>query len=138
MKKCRVFAIDHSLKAVVEDGLYTKHLNGESISVSVVKFIEAKGASLPAKSHTHGEEASLQLFGACSVFEGEGLASDPETRMEAGSAMLIPARQAHYGSNRFGPERISLRLNVVSPPRKEFGPEDSAPYYPLKDREVSA
>lgn len=138
MNKCRVFAIDHSLKQVVENGLYTKHLNGESISVSVVKFVEEKGTALPAKSHAHGEEASLQLFGACSVFKGEGLPTDHETRMEAGTAMLIPAEQPHYGSNRFGGEGISMRLNVVSPPRKEFGPEDSAPYYPLKDREVSA
>ncbi|MNR67305.1 hypothetical protein D3C85_1912260 [compost metagenome] len=52
--------------------------------------------------------------------------------------MLIPAQQAHYGSNRFESEGISMRLNVVSPPRKEFGPEDSAPYYPLKDREALA
>lgn len=138
MPKCRVFAIDHSLKQVVENGLYTKHLNGESISISVVKFVEAQGAALPAKSHFHGEEASLQLFGACSVFEGEGADGDHETRMEAGSAMLIPAEQPHYGSNRFGAEGLSMRLNVVSPPRKEFGPEDAAPYYPLKDREVQA
>jgi hypothetical protein len=27
-----------------------------------------------------------------------------------------------------------MRLNVVTPPRKEFGPEDSTPYYPLKER----
>lgn len=136
MSKCRVFAIDHGLKPVVENGLYTKHLNGESISVSVVKFVEANGARLPAKSHFHGEEASLQLFGACSVFEGQGEPGDRETRMEAGSAMLIPAQQSHYGSNRFGAEGISLRLNVVSPARAEFGPEDSPPYYPLKEREV--
>ena len=136
MPKCRIFAIDHGLKQVVADGLYTKHLNGESISVSVVKFVEAKGAELPAKSHFHGEEASLQLFGACSVFEGQGEPGDRETRMAAGSAMLIPLEQPHYGSNSFGAEGLSMRLNVVSPPRKEFGPEDSAPYYPLKDREV--
>lgn len=31
-----------------------------------------------------------------------------------------------------------MRLNVVTPPRPEFGPEDSVPYYPLKDREARA
>lgn len=138
MAKCRVFAIDHDLKEVVHDGLYTKHLNGENVSVSVVKFVAAKGADLPAKAHSHGEEASLQLFGACTVFEGEGEPGDRQTPMEAGSAMIIPVRQAHYGSNRFGPEGISLRLNIVSPPRAEFGPEDSAPYYPLRNREVQS
>jgi hypothetical protein len=138
MAKCRIFAIDHGLKEVVADGLYMKHLNGQNISVAVVKFVQKQGAALPAKSHQHGEEASLQIVGACSVFEGLGDTGDYETPMESGSAMLIPAEQAHYGANRFGVEGVSMRLNVVSPPRKEYGPEDSVPYYPLKDREVSA
>lgn len=135
MAKCRVFAIEHDLKEIVADGLYSKHLFGRDISVSVVKFVEAAGRELPAKSHAHGEEASLQIVGGCSVFEGLGATDDPAVGMVARSAMIIPAQQMHYGSNDFGPEGVSMRLNVVTPRRAEFGPEGSTPYYPLKSRE---
>lgn len=136
MAKCRVFAIDDNLKEVVPHGLYSKHLFGTAVSVSVVKFVTPQGPSVQAKSHSHGEEASLQIKGACSVFVGAGTnPADPEYPLAQGEAMLIPARAAHYGSNSFGAEGVSMRLNVVTPPRKEFGPEDSTPYYPLRDRE---
>ncbi|KXO83857.1 hypothetical protein [Stutzerimonas stutzeri] len=138
MPKCRVFGIDDGLKEVVADGLYMKHLFGQNISVSIVKFVEKVGHDLPAKSHHHGEEASLQIVGECSVFEGQGTPGDPEVKMAQRSAMIIPAELDHYGSNRFGAEGVSMRLNVVTPPRPEFGPEDSVPYYPLKDREARA
>lgn len=138
MAKCRVFAIDSNLKEVVADGLYMKHMFGETISVAVVKFVQTAGHNLPAKSHSHGEEASLQFSGACSVFEGAGVAGDPENRMEQGDALLIPAELPHYGSNRFEPEGISMRLNVVTPARKEYGAEDTVPYYPLADRGAPA
>lgn len=138
MAKCRVFAIDQGLKEIVADGLYSKHLFGQNISVSVVKFVEEKGHDLPAKSHHHGEEASLQIVGECSVFEGQGEPGDREVKMLSRSAMIIPGELDHYGSNRFGAEGVSMRLNVVTPPRPEFGPEDSVPYYPLKDREPRA
>ena len=135
MAKCRVFAIDDNLKEVVPQGLYSKHLLGTTVSVSVVKFVMPQGPAVQAKSHSHGEEASLQIKGACSVFVGAGTnAADPEYPMAEGEAMLIPARAAHYGSNSFGGAGVSMRLNVVTPPRQEFGPEDSTPYYPLKDR----
>ncbi|AHG65224.1 cupin domain-containing protein [Advenella mimigardefordensis] len=135
MPKCRVFAIDHNLKEVVADGLYMKHMFGESMSVAVVKFVETAGKNLPAKAHNHGEEASLQFSGACSVFEGMGVSGDRENVMEQGDALIIPAELMHYGSNRFEPEGISMRLNVVTPARKEYGAEDTVPYYPLADRE---
>jgi len=135
MAKCRVFGIDSNLKEAVKDGLYLKHYFGSNVSVAVVKFVEEAGRDLPAASHFHGEEASLQLMGACSVLEGTGDEGDREHRMESGDAIVIPAELPHYGSNRFGPEGVSMRLNVVSPPRKEYGPEDTTPYYPLKDRE---
>jgi quercetin dioxygenase-like cupin family protein len=136
MAKCRVFAIDDNLKEVVPQGLYSKHLFGTAGSVSVVKFVTPRGPHVQAKSHSHGEEATLQIKGACTVFVGAGAnPADPEYPMAQGEAMLIPARAAHYGSNSFGAEGVSMRLNVVTPPRKEFGPEDSTPYYPLKDRE---
>jgi quercetin dioxygenase-like cupin family protein len=135
MAKCRVFAIDHNLKEIVAEGLYGKHLFGASVSVAVVKFVEEKGSDLPAKSHSHGEEASLQLVGACSVFESaDSEQSDYESVMASGDALIIPAGTLHYGSNRFGREGVSMRLNVVTPARKEYGPEDSTPYYPLKSR----
>jgi len=134
MPKCRVFAIDHNLKEVVANGLYMKHMFGQSMSVAVVKFVEKEGANLPAKAHQHGEEASLQFSGACSVFEGLGEPGDRENRMAQGDALIIPAELMHYGSNRFEPDGISMRLNVVTPARKEYGAEDTVPYYPLADR----
>lgn len=138
MAKCRLFAIDDSLKEAVKNGLYLKHYFGTNVSVSVVKFVEEEGRNLPAKSHTHGEEASLQLVGGCSVFEGLGEDGDREHVMQRGDAIMIPADLSHYGSNTFEAEGVSMRLNVVSPPRKEFGPENTTPYYPLKDREVQS
>jgi len=142
MARCRVFAVDHGLKEIVADGLYGKHLFGETVSVAVVKFVQEKGTDLPAKAHSHGEEASLQLVGGCSVFETiegggpghENPAIDREFVMDQGTAMIISPDTMHYGANRFGPEGVSMRLNVVTPPRKEYGPEDSVPYYPLKSR----
>lgn len=136
MAKCRLFAIDDNLKESVKNGLYLKHYFGSNVSVAVVKFVEDAGKDLPAKSHSHGEEASLQLVGGCSVFEGLGKEDDREHVMQRGDAIIIPAELSHYGSNVFEIEGVSMRLNVVSPPRKEYGPEDSTPYYPLKDREA--
>jgi hypothetical protein len=134
MAKCRVFQIDGNLKEVVADGLYIKHMFGQTVSVAVVKFIERGGADLPAKPHAHGEEASLQLRGSCSVLEGLGEADDADYAMEEGDALIIPADVMHYGKNRFGTAGVSMRLNVVTPPRKEYGAEDTVPYYPLADR----
>ena len=92
MAKCRVFAIDDNLKEVVPQGLYSKHLFGMAVSVSVVKFVTPQGPQVHAKSHAHGEEASLQIKGACSVFVGAGTnPGDPEYPMAQGAAMLIPA-----------------------------------------------
>jgi len=134
MPKCRTFAIDHNLKEVVPNGLYMKHMFGQTMSVAVVKFVEDAGQDLPAKSHKHGEEVSLQFSGACSVLEGLGEPGDHENVMEEGTALLIPAELMHYGRNRFEPDGVSMRLNVVTPARKEYGPEDTVPYYPLADR----
>lgn len=135
MAKCRVFRIDHNLKEVVPEGLYMKHLFGQTVSVAVVKFLEDKGHDLPAKPHSHGEEASVQLVGGCWIIEGEGNDGDPEVALDQGDAVIIPANLAHYGRNRFASAGVSLRLNVVTPPRKEYGAEDTVPYYPLRGRE---
>lgn len=134
MTKCRLFAIDDALKTVVEDGLHSKHLFGKNISVSVVKFIAPIGHTLPAKSHHHGEEASFQIVGSCEVIEGVGDAGDRVVPMAPQTGVIIPRGLSHYGTNSFGPEGASMRLNIVTPRRAEFGPEDSVPYYPLKAR----
>ncbi|QCP49597.1 cupin [Trinickia violacea] len=135
MTQCRVFAIDDGLNEVVADGLYMKTLRGQSVSVAVVKFVEKAGRELSAKAHSHGEEASLQVSGSCSIFE-VGAEADRESVMNQGDATLIPAGCSHYGVNRFEPAGVSLRLNVVTPPREEYGQQDQAtPYYPLADRD---
>ena len=133
MGKCRIFKIDDNLKPVVEHGLYMKHLFGQLVSVSVVKFVHPAGPGVKSKSHNHGEEASLQLRGSCSVIQGED--SEPqrgiEYPMNTGDAIVIGAGLRHFGTNQFDEQGICLRFNVVTPPRKEFGPEDTTPYDPL-------
>jgi hypothetical protein len=134
MAKCRVFGIDHGLKTVVENGLYMKTMIGETMSVAVIKFVEQEGANLPAKAHDHGEEASLQVLGSCSIFEVRPETPDVERTLAQGDAMIIPAGLSHYGRNCYGAEGVSMRLNVVSPPRAEYGAQDDMPYYPLANR----
>lgn len=134
MAKCRVFGIDHGLKTVVENGLYMKTMIGETMSVAVIKFVEQEGTNLPAKAHDHGEEASLQLLGSCSIFEVRADVPEIERSLAQGNAMIIPAGLSHYGKNRYGAEGVSMRLNVVSPPRAEYSAQDDTPYYPLANR----
>jgi hypothetical protein len=134
MAKCRVFGIDHGLQTVVENGLYMKTMIGETMSVAVIKFVEQEGRNLPAKAHDHGEEASLQVLGSCSIFEVRPDTPDVERTLAQGDAMIIPAGLSHYGKNRYGAEGVSMRLNVVSPPRAEYGAQDDTPYYPLANR----
>jgi|TARA_B110000259_G_scaffold187564_1_gene242264 quercetin dioxygenase-like cupin family protein len=135
MARCRLFAIDDTLKEISANGLYGKHLFGTDISVSVVKFVLPNGPDLPAKSHDHGEEISLQVEGGCSVGEGEGDTGDSVTILREGDVLVIPAGTRHYGFNSYSENGVSLRLNVVTPAREEFGPEHEAPYYPLKEQE---
>ncbi|MGF6995444.1 cupin [Paraburkholderia sp. GAS32] len=135
MPKCRIFGIDDGLKQVVADGLYMKTMIGQTMSVAVIKFVEAAGRELPAKAHDHGEEASLQVRGACSIFEVHAGGPEIERPLNAGEAMIIPAGLSHYGVNRFEGAGVSMRLNVVTPPRAEYGSGDETPYYPLADRE---
>ncbi|WP_347557627.1 cupin [Robbsia sp. KACC 23696] len=134
MAKCRVFGIDDSLKTVVEDGLYMKTMIGKTMSVAVIKFVEARGVGLPAKAHDHGEEASFQWTGACSIFEVPPNGEEVEQALAEGDAMIIPAGLSHYGVNHYGHEGVSMRLNVVSPPRAEYSADDDTPYYPLASR----
>ncbi|MGU7768634.1 cupin [Burkholderia sp. MR1-5-21] len=134
MAKCRIFAIDDDLHEVVADGLYMKTMTGSTISVAVVKFVREAGVDLPAKAHSHGEEVSLQVTGGCSIFEVHDT-GERETVMNDGDVTVIPAGLSHYGVNRFGGEGVSLRLNVVTPPRAEYaGGANDKPYYPLAER----
>lgn len=138
MPRCKVFGIDHGLKEVVADGLYMKTMIGETMSVAVIKFVEAAGRDLPAKAHSHGEEASLQVRGACSIFEVHQDGAEVEQKMGSGEGMLIPAGLSHYGVNRFEGAGMSMRLNVVTPPRAEYSGGDEVPYYPLANREKTS
>src|SRR5262245_17716954 len=109
MPRCRLFAIDDALKEVVPNALYSKHLFGTSVSVSVVKFVLPGGPGLEAKSHAHGEEATLQVKGGCSVFvEKEHHGAPVEIPMGAGTAMVIPAQAMHFGTNIFDASGMSL------------------------------
>jgi hypothetical protein len=135
MPKCRIFGIDHGLKEVVADGLYMKTMIGKTMSVAVIKFVEAAGRSLPAKAHSHGEEASLQISGGCSIFEVHADGEAFERRLNRGEGMIIPAGLSHYGVNTYEGAGMSMRLNVVTPPRAEYRSEDEPPYYPLAERE---
>ncbi|SPB18577.1 hypothetical protein NOV72_05777 [Caballeronia novacaledonica] len=138
MPKCKVFGIDHGLKEVVADGLYMKTMIGETMSVAVIKFVETAGRELPAKAHRHGEEASLQVRGACSIFEVHDDGTEVEQALQAGEGMIIPAGLSHYGVNHFEGAGMSMRLNVVTPPRAEYRSGDQTPYYPLASREKTA
>jgi quercetin dioxygenase-like cupin family protein len=134
MSKCRVFAIDDSLKMVVENGLYMKTIIGKTMSVAVVKFVEEKGGEIEAKAHSHGEEASFQVKGSCSFFEVHQDGTEVERKLDRGDALLIPAGLTHYGINAWKDDGMSMRLNVVSPPRAEYGSGDGTPYYPIANR----
>jgi quercetin dioxygenase-like cupin family protein len=136
MAKCTRFSFIDDLPAIVEDGLYMRALVGDSLSVGVVKFVADKGAAIPAKSHAHGEEASLQIEGGCTVSLGDAVAAgNPSVEIDGGSVMLMPAQQPHYGVNRFSANGLSLRLNVVTPPRREFGEKGrETSYYPVQEQ----
>lgn len=135
MAKCIRFSFVDDLSSVVEDGLYMRAVVGDSLSVGVVKFVVDKGADIAAKSHAHGEEASLQIEGGCTVSLGKTvMAGNAAVELEGGMLMLMPAEQPHYGVNRFSANGVSLRLNVVTPPRREFGEKGSETlYYPAQE-----
>jgi quercetin dioxygenase-like cupin family protein len=133
MSKCIVFSFLDDLPAVVESGLYLRAIVGDALSVGVVKFVAPRGADIPAKPHSHGEEASLQIEGGCRVLLGaEVEAGNPSVELEAGSLMIMPPGQAHYGVNSFSAAGVSQRLNVVTPPRREFGAKgQETSFYPI-------
>ncbi len=137
MSKCQMFSFVDNLSEVVADGLYMQSVVGETMSVGVVNFRLPNGPAIPAKAHNHGEEASLQIRGGCTVNLGWSV-TEPEghVELEEGSVMLMPAEQAHSGVNRFDGQGMCLRLNVVTPPRAEYGAKGSSKvFYPINGRE---
>lgn len=133
MSECQVFSFAESLDEVVPGGLYMRAVVGEALSVGVVNFRLPEGPAIAAKAHVHGEEATLQIRGGCTVNLGWSVEApeDGAVELEEGSVMLMPADQPHSGLNRFDAAGMCLRLNVVTPPRAEYGAKGEAkPFYP--------
>lgn len=125
MPKCQIFSFKDDLLEVVPGGLFMHSVVGETMSVGVVKYIASGAGGIATKAHAHGEEASLQIIGGCHMVQGEvGAPALNQMDIDAGAVMIIPAEQMHYGINTYGAEGISLRLNVASPPRAEYGSKD--------------
>jgi quercetin dioxygenase-like cupin family protein len=137
MAKCQLFSFENDLVEMVPDGLYMRSLVGETLSIGVVKFTLPGAAQLPSKHHSHGEEASFQIRGGCMIHQGE-TGSEPRFSMEldAGRVMIIPADEPHYGDNRYDEDGVSMRLNVATPPRADYGTKDKPQvfYHPLEDK----
>jgi hypothetical protein len=122
---------------MVPQALYLRSLVGDHLSVGVVKFVAPEATRLPVKEHAHGEEVSLQVEGGCSVFQGiAGETPVHQVELDAGTVMIIPADQPHYGHNRYAPSGVSLRINVASPPRADFGSKGAArvTYHALEEQ----
>lgn len=136
MQKCQVFSFIENLEEVKPDGLYMQAVVGKSLSVGVVNFRLPNGPNIAAKAHAHGEEATLQIRGGCAVSLGwEPDSPEGAVQLEEGDVMIMPGDKPHSGVNRYDAEGMCLRLNVVTPPRAEFGASGSAkPFYPTKEK----
>jgi hypothetical protein len=137
MAKCKLFSFRDDLIEVVPNALYMKSVVGETMSVGVVKFIAPEAKKLPSKEHAHGEEASLQIEGGCVVYQGiVGEPPQHQVVLDAGTVMIVPADHPHYGQNRYSADGVSLRLNVATPPRADYGSKDAAKvvYHPLENK----
>jgi hypothetical protein len=135
MSKCTVFSFVDDLIEVAPGALFMRSVVGETMSIGVVKFQAPNALALPVKEHAHGEEASLQINGGCAVFQGiAGEQPDNEVQTGEGTVMIVPADQPHYGVNSYDAAGLSVRLNVVTPPRADYGTKDAArvTYHPLE------
>lgn len=136
MARCQVFSFADPDQEVVPGALYMAAVVGERLSVGVVNFRLPGGPGIAAKAHAHGEEATLQLRGGCTVNLGWQVDS-PEgaVELEEGRVMLMPAEQPHSGINRYDGDGMCLRLNVVTPPRAEYGATGAARvFYPVEEK----
>jgi hypothetical protein len=135
MQKCKVFSFVDNLQEVSPGALFMTSVVGETMSVGLVKFQAPNALALPVKEHAHGEEASLQINGGCAVFQG--IAGEPPlnaVQTNEGTVMIVPADSPHYGNNTYDASGLSVRLNVVTPPRADYGTKDNAKvaYHPLE------
>lgn len=137
MAKCATFSFDNDLVEVSPGALYMRSVVGETMSVGVVKFVAPAARQLPVKEHAHGEEVSLQVTGGCDVFVGIA-GEEPEhgVRLDAGTVMIVPADAPHYGHNSYDDGGVSLRINVASPPRADYGSKGAERvfYHPLEQK----
>jgi hypothetical protein len=67
----------------------------------------------------------------------QGVAGEPptgEVQTGEGTVMIVPAGQPHYGVNSYDAAGLSVRLNVVTPPRADYGTKDAerVTYHPLE------
>ena len=136
MPKCQVFSFTDDLLEMAPHALSMRSVVGETLSIGVVKFTLPGATALPSKHHAHGEEASFQITGGCLISMGE-VGSQPlhQTELGDGGVMMIPADEQHYGENRYDMSGVSMRLNVVTPPRADYGTKDkpTTAYHPLED-----
>jgi len=133
--KCQTFSFCDDFIDVTPGALQMRAVVGEQLSVGLVRFIAPGADALKAKDHTHGEEVSLILEGGAEVFQG-AVGDEPfaHTTVSTGDVMIMPADEPHYGTNNYNTAGISMRLNVVSPPRAEFGSKGQEKvYYPTQD-----
>ncbi len=128
MAKCQRFSFVDDLTEMAPGALATTAVVGERLSVGVVRFQAPGALALPVKEHAHGEEASLQINGGCAIFQGIAAENAPlhEVRTDPGTLMFVPADHPHYGVNRYDAAGLSVRLNVVTPPRADFGGKGNA------------
>ena len=130
MPKCQTFSFVDDLLEVKPGALYMRSVVGDTVSVGVVKFVAPGAEALPMKEHAHGEEASLQINGGCDVYQGvAGAEPKHAVRLEPGTVMIVPADEAHYGANAYDAAGLSVRLNVVTPPRADYGTKAEAKVY---------
>jgi uncharacterized RmlC-like cupin family protein len=140
MAKCQQFSFHDGLTVVAPGALQTTSVVGETLSVGVVKFMAPGARELPVKEHAHGEEASLQIYGGCVI--SQGIAADDAplhaVTTEPGTVMFVPADHPHYGNNTYDAQGLSVRLNVVTPPRADFGTKGNAraTYHALAENET--
>ena len=132
----QIFSFSDPDQEVIPDGLYMSTVVGDALSVGVVSVRQAAGSDIPQKSHAHGEEITLQITGGCTVDLGDDVtAPTGSLELEAGTVMIMPADDPHSGRNRFDATGLCLRLNVVTPPRAEYGSKGEAKaFYPQRDK----
>lgn len=130
MARCTTFSFVDDLIEVAPNALSMRSVVGDALSVGVVEFHAPAARALPLKEHAHGEEATLQINGGCTVFQG--IAGEPprhQVELTEGTVMITPADELHYGINAYDAAGISKRLNVVTPPRADYGTKDDARVY---------